>query len=78
MRTQRTIRHRDRGRTKINELRFFRTFSGIDKLSHGMQPTIAECNALERIGIICNHHKRPISDNVNINTQGQEPSYYIE
>ena len=56
MKTIRAVRHRDRGRRTLNERKYFYVFSGWDKLVHGLKPTIAECNALERIGIICNEY----------------------
>ena len=61
-RTKRNVRHRDRGWHTLNERKYFYLFSGGYKLAHGIQPTIAECNALERFGEICKHHCKPKCD----------------
>ena len=70
MKTIRAVRHRDRGRVILNERKYFYIFSGCDKLFRGIMPSIPECNALERIGIICNHCRNcnHSSKNVNMNT----------
>ena len=55
MKAQRIKQHRKHGMYTLNERKFFYFFSGWNKLSRGIMPSIPECNALERIGIKCNH-----------------------